>query len=286
MQLLTDQTFAYGFTLTGYDSRFVEQRNIGTLDYNGAASGKPCWRIGQWGCKHNLSCSRGGYRNGSYHYLDGSKELAVNPVSGAFSLNIEASKEYDAPRENGQPWPHYILEIPEITSDVKLASMQSLTFHTKFTLQQLACKMAAPDPLLHTALLLWYITVADTDPRSPGYRDYMWFGVNYVDARYDFPAEYAAQDGGKEDCTNNFIYNPAGREIFTEPVVCGKPFESRCNVLPVIEKAFHVAKKNGFLKNTDFSALAVTSTYFGWELPGTYDVAVDVEKLSLEADVG
>ena len=51
----------------------------------------------------------------------------------------------------------------------------------------------------------------------------------------------------------------------------------------MIRHAFELAQSRGFLKNTKYENLGITSMYIGWELPGTFDVGMDVNNMKLLA---
>lgn len=283
LSLLPDSSFQSGFTMTGYDSRYQENWNIGSLTYEDTAVGTPYWRIGQWGCNKNLIDAEYRRQDGTDEYYDGSKTLRVNRETGAFSLNLDASEDYTAPRKDGEPWIHYILEVVSLPKKARLGKIDKLYFNLDFTLNKSECKMEQPDPGLHSAILLWYITLRDNDPDSPGYGDYYWFGLPYYDTRYDYSKEHAAQDSGKEDRTNAFIYNPAGEKFLQEKVTVGKKMTISTDVMPLIVYGYNIARERGFLRNSKFNDLVVASTYIGWEAPGTYDVGVDITKFEMLA---
>ena len=135
------------------------------------------------------------------------------------------------------------------------------------------------DPSLHSSMFLWYITVSDLTDTS----EYFWFGLPIYDNRHAFSPEFAQQDGGKEDSTSSFIYNPAADTFLDIPVVEGTPNLLNRDMLPTIQYAFKLAQERGFMKNTKYENLGITSMYIGWELPGTFDVGMDVQNMRLLA---
>lgn len=285
--ILPDSHFEQGFVLTGFDSRpEYNQRDIGRIDY-GEEGLEPMWRVGQWGCLANLA-----YDGATYTQEDGfdvfrddknSKTLKVNRTTGAFSLNIDATADgvyADGPRENNEPWPHFILEVPQFPEFLMLKDTDFLTFYLEFTLNKSENHCGeAYDPGLHSAMFLWYVTVADVTDTS----QYFWFGLPIYDNRKPFSDEFAAQDGGKEDSTDAFIYNPAGNTFLDMPVTVGVPNLLSRDMLPTIYYAFDLAQQRGFMQNTKKENLCITLMYIGWELPGTFDVGIDVHKMNLFA---
>lgn len=63
----------------------------------------------------------------------------------------------------------------------------------------------------------------------------------------------------------------------------GTPNLLNRDMLPTIQYAFKLAQERGFMKNTKYENLGITSMYIGWELPGTFDVGMDVQNMRLLA---
>lgn len=284
-QIIPDLHFEQGFVLTGFDSRpEYNQRDIGRIDY-GQEGLEPVWRIGQWGCLSNLAYDNATYtvENGVDIFSDGSKVLKINRQTGAYSLNVNAAADgvyADGPRKANEPWIHFILEIPQFPEYVMLKDLEYLTFYLEFMLTKGENQCgAAYDPSLHSSMFLWYITINDLTNPS----DYFWFGLPIYDNRSDFSPEFAQQDGGKEDSTDSFIYNPAGDTFLDMPVKVGVNNLLSRDMLPVIKYAFDLAQERGFMKNAKFENLGITSMYIGWELPGVFNVGMDVYNMQLLA---
>ncbi|MFQ7701681.1 MAG: hypothetical protein ACLRL0_10530 [Christensenellaceae bacterium] len=281
--LLPDNCFEQGFILTGFDSRpEYNQRHIGEIDY-GETGLEPIWRIGQWGCKKNLVDAVYTQEDGMDVFRDGSKELKVNRSTGAFTLNCNAEADgvyADGPRKENEPWIHFILEVPQFSQYTMLKDIDYLTFYLEFQLTKGVNQCGAGyNPGLHSSMFLWYVTINDITKPS----DYFWFGLPIYDNRSDYSPEFAAQDGGKEDSTGAFIFNPAGNTFLDMPVKPGNHNILSRDMLPVIRHAFELAQSRGFLKNTKYENLGITSMYIGWELPGTFDVGMDVNNMKLLA---
>ena len=282
-ELIPDLAFNEGFVLTGFDSRpEFNQRHIGEIDY-GLENLDPVWRIGQWGCLKNLVNAEYSQNSGVDVFEDGSKVLKVNRKTGAYSLycNAETDGVYaNGVRKENEPWIHFILEIPQFPVFTKLKDLDYLTFYLEFQLTKGVNQCGADyDPSLHSSMFLWYITVSDLTDTS----EYFWFGLPIYDNRHAFSPEFAQQDGGKEDSTSSFIYNPAADTFLDIPVVEGTPNLLNRDMLPTIQYAFKLAQERGFMKNTKYENLGITSMYIGWELPGTFDVGMDVQNMRLLA---
>lgn len=281
--ILPDQHFEQGFILTGFDSRpEYGQRHIGEIDY-GEEGLDPTWRIGQWGCRKNLVDAAYTQEDGVDVFKDGSKVFKVNRQTGAFTLDVNAEKDgvyADGPREANEPWIHFILEVPQFSDYTKLKDIDYLTFYLEFQLTKAQNQCGAGyNPDLHSSMFLWYVTVSDLTNPS----EYLWFGLPIYDNRRDYSSEFAQQDGGKEDSTTAFIYNPSGDKFLNMPVKVGNYNVLSHDVLPLINYAFDLAQSRGFMKNVKYDNLGITSMYIGWELPGTFDVGMDVYDMRILA---
>lgn len=273
--------FEKGFTLTGYDSRYPENHDIGRLEY-GEQADVTHWRIGQWGATKNLIDSVHTIENNVHYYKDGSKTLAINDNTGGFTLGVDGSKDYTKDRADGEEWIHFILEVMPFPNKVQIKDLDYIDYYLEFTLTKAINNNIAYNPNLHTALFIWYITLNNLNPKSPGYGDYMWFGVPVYDYRYDYSPFFAQQDSGKEDRTDKFIVNLAGETVLHDTVTLDIPQILSVDVYPHLKNAVSLAKERGFLTQTTLEDLSIGSMYIGWELPGNFDVSMDVDVISIK----
>lgn len=282
VELIPD--FSKGFRLTGYDSRYKENHDIGRLPY-GEMAKTTDWRIGQWGCTKNLINSVHTKEGNTDVYFDGSKTLKIDNSRGGFVLEVDASKDYTKDRKEGEPWIHFILEVMPFPTRVKVGDINFLDYKLEFSLSKVINNNINYNPELHTALFIWYITLNDMDPQSPTYGDYFWFGLPIYDYRHDYSPFFAQQDAGKEDKTDKFIINPKGQDFLNSVVRLKAPQKIQKDVLGMLKDGYELAVSRGFMKNTIFEKLSITSMYIGWELPGNFDVAMNVDKMSIKAGV-
>ncbi|GAB3427378.1 hypothetical protein [Niabella aquatica] len=276
--------FNKGFRLTGYDSRDKKNHDIGRLQY-GEMADKTDWRIGQWGCTKNLINSVHTKEGNTDIYFDGSKTLKIDNKTGGFVLDVDGSKDYTKDREVGEPWIHFILEVMPFPVKVKIADINFLDYYLEFTLTKEKNNNINFNPELHTALFIWYITLNDIDPQSPTYGEYFWFGLPIYDYRHDYSPFFAQQDSGKEDRTDKFVINPRGQDFLNSVVRLNVPQYMRHDVFGMLKDAYKLAVSRGFMKNTTFEKLSIANMYIGWELPGNFDVAMKVDKMSIKAGV-
>ena len=139
----------------------------------------------------------------------------------------------------------------------------------------------AVNPHLHAPQLLYYITVENRNPHSADFGKYVWLGLQLYDSRYGIPPFYADEDGGKDVNTGMFIYLPSADKYVASPVSVNNLTKVNYNVLPEISVAFALAQSRGYLTNTTFNDLYIGGMNIGWELPGTFDVCVEIADLNL-----
>ncbi len=303
VELLGDLNFSRGFSVTLFHANSSNGNLAGYLNYDGAkAEGDNLWRMAQWGCTNDMVVDGSFERNGSViTYSDGGKFLQVDTSkTGDITLGIKGSEEYtkDADgnireRTDGtENWPHILIEqsVNADTSDCKHLYMEVEYKVTKC--ESLVDREKYPlDPNLNAAQFQWFITLTDMNPDSESYGQSMWFGFSMFDTRAlgATPSGLASYDGGKEDSTGLFIYmvslqSVAGQQsnsVNTPTSVVGKDVRVKVDILPYINQALKIARQNGAMKGASADQLLIGSTNIGWELPGNYDVEVDISYLNM-----
>ena len=155
-----------------------------------------------------------------------------------------------------------------------------------YTVTKFEDKMgSAADPSMHCAQLVWYITLQNRTPSHKDFGSYVWFGVVLWDNRMGGQTHggYAAQDGGKEDATNAFIYQPDSNVAFDGqkiPVV-GENRKMNFHLLDSAKAAFNLAKQRGYLGDTTWEDLYIGSMNFGFENTGTYNTAAEITSVGV-----
>ena len=97
------------------------------------------------------------------------------------------------------------------------------------------------------AQFAWFIYIADRNPQSAGYGNFLWFGLNIFSSTQDFAGDYAAQDtaGGP----GNFIYS-LGAKKCVDPdnkIIVGQKVVMDCDIIPHLEDALDTAHTRGFM---------------------------------------
>ncbi len=241
----------------------------------------PSWHISQWFTNNSIAIGNIQQTKETLSLIDNTKKVKI--CDNSIYLEINGSKEYKNPRKNDQPWPHLLLE--QFFKNKMLNKYQSLKMNLNFDYLKFINHMKEEfDSNLHTAQFQWFLNFSNQNTSSKGYGDFFWFGLSFLDTpRYDFPPEFMAEDGGKEDATRKFIYIVDSHNYLNKPIKIMDQTNISFEVLDLIKKGFMEAKKRGFLKETNFEDLGFNSTNIGFEIPGTFDIGLRINKISLEA---
>lgn len=300
VQIVNDNHFTKGFNVKGQQDGIGTVFGKLTLD---DPDSDPAWSIGQWYCGYYRSAVEKPKRNEDYNpdynilnatkkqngdlhiWQDASKTLRVNPVAGSVYARLEGTKEYTAPKTKDGPWPHLLMEYG-VQSGVRISELYSLTLNFDYTLMSFKGDMgAATDTDIHCAQFPFYCVIQNRNPESEGFGQYVWFGACMFDNRQDYTMTFASADLGSDDkhATGAFIYQVGQRAYLKAPVTVGEKIEIKWDMLPFMKTAYQTARERGFLDKTEFEDLYATSGNFGWEITGTYDAAIQIDKFEIMA---
>ncbi len=286
--LFGDTLYRHGFTL----GHVVDGTPgvAGLLSYGGTTRDNPVWSIAQWNnYNNNLKDAAFTASPPRYEYTtEGGTSVVVDTDKGSILLKLNTGSEYGHspvcpvnPRRAGDKWPHLLLGYDWAQADVlPLRGLQEVWMDIGFTVEEVTDKMppGTGDPTLHAAQFQWFITVQNRTVQDDGYGEYLWFGLSYYDNRHDFSPFYAAKDA---NTTGAFIYLPDMKEFLSTSVTVGEKKQVAADILPHIKKAFELAKNRGFMQKTEWDDLHIGSTNIGWEVPGTYNVAVLIDNFAI-----
>ena len=285
--LFGDMRFERGFLLK-YPDVSHGRATEAVLDL-GEPANKPVWHLAQWATKYSLAeaeCRR--EPNGDRVYENTGKRVLVGGSDSPnrdLILELRGKAEYgDRPRRQGEGWPHLLVE-QDVMEMYPLSRLARLDFHVLLRLLAFEDHMAPADfdPGLHAAQFQLFLVVRNADAASKDHNEYLWFGVPFFDSRHDIPISHQAKDAGKEDATGKFIYAIDGREVNHLPMKTKTWVTFQADLLPHIQAGLQTAAERGFLTDTDPSHYAVVNMNLGWEMPGTYDAAIQVRDLRIDA---
>ncbi|MBN2272029.1 MAG: family 16 glycosylhydrolase [Sedimentisphaerales bacterium] len=288
--LFLDTEFQHGFLLSYADSskgRAVEA----VLDTTPNSTGKPAWRLCQWATNHSLAGVKpAGNSLGDLIYENEGKKVLVagpNSPNADLILEIKGDSEYgQAAREPGQPWPHLLVEqdAPLIYT---LDALDAVTLNISFRILHCKNNMSPQeyDPSLHAVQFQLFLIVKNVHTGSKDHGDYFWFGVPFFDNRHDIPPSFIAKDVGKEDATGKLICTIDGRSVNSIPPINGNWIAIQQDLLPHINAGLKEAVKRGYLSDSTAEHYAVANMNLGWEIPGSFNAAVQIRGFTLSADI-
>lgn len=285
IHIIQDRSFTKGLFILGNSSS--QPAPIATaypFEKDGPA---PAWSIAQWGSPHLLDNMATTIEKDTVIYQNEAKRIYFqrdgNKENTLIGLEVYASKEYVEPRGEGEDWVHLLFgqDFPE---PFFLNNIEKLTYRIKSKLLFCENKMGEDyNPELHTAQITLFLTIQNRNQQSSSHGDFFWFGLPLYDYRYrDIPG-YAAQDLGKDDASQKFIFTVAGKDLLDAPMHDLEWITIDNDIYPLIQKAFETCQENGYMTHTKFEDLYITSVNIGWEVPGTFDCGILFECPSLTA---
>jgi len=281
-ELIHDNHFHRGFILwQPQPGQHVRYGELPGFD----ASEKPVWGLAQWNTQFPLAAAaRVASVDGSLACTNSAKSVILGPVGALaadVSLLANSRVEYGATaRKPGDPWVHLLVE-QEFNPPAALAQLKAAKLHVE---AKLICahNLHQDDyqPSVHAAQFQIFFTVQNRNQQSPGYGDMLWFGIPIYDNRNRFPAGTAAQDFGG---SAKFIFTPAAKTFTSASAHDGNWITLDKDLLPLMNAALATAWSKGFLpqskKPEDYY---ISGMNMGWELPGTFEVKMQIRNLSLK----
>ena len=243
---------------------------------------QPAWALLQWSSRFSLDPHAAMKSSGGTLTCSNAAKaivLSSRRQDGDIVLAANTGNEYVAPgRKAGEPWVHLLVE-QQFEPPQSLGNLESVRFHVEARLLK---SERTPghlyDPGTHAAQFQIFFTVQNRNPKSAGYGDLVWFGIPIYDNRDRFPKEFKQQDFGG---TAKFIFTPDGRTFTAQTAHDAKWITIDKDLLPLMREALETAWGRGFLKESKtLSDYYIGGMNMGWELPGSFDVAMQVRKLS------
>ena len=284
VEIITDTNYTNGIGLEGSNSGNTEINRV--LYPFGETKNNFSWKLAQWGSRFDLKDAQPKIGDDGVAYSNAGKSIAFKAVDGSTQITMRmfGSKEYLAPRKFGEDWPHLLLE-ETFENPIAVQTIKTLNFNLDFRVlfSELKMNPESFNPEIHTTQFTVYLTIQNKNKGSKGYGDFIWFGLPLYDYRYDTIKEYSAADIGKEDASNKFIFSTASTNLFEGVAKDGGWINISKDIIGIIKNAFTTAKQRGFLKDSNYEDMYITSTNMGWETPGTFDCAIQHKNLKLTA---
>jgi hypothetical protein len=282
-ELIQDPHFQNGFLLL--EPKPGKRVVYGAITEAGAAV-KPAWDLGQWSSKHPLTTAEAKrLPDGVLCFSNVAKRVCIGAPGTAdadLSLAANASVEYGdrARKSQAEPWVH-LLAQQDIANPPSLTELAHCFFHVEARLKRSVLYHTNDyTPALHAAQFTIYLTVANRNPKSPGYGQYYWFGIPVYDNRSRIAPSFQARDFGG---TAMFIYNLPSDVFAKESTHDGQWVTFAGDLLPLMRDGLKAGWKAGFMPGSvEFADYRVTGIFLGWELPGIFDVEMQLRNLSLK----
>jgi hypothetical protein len=203
--------------------------------------------------------------------------------SPTLELHMDGIAEYGGTlRAPAAPWAHLLIE-QEFQRPTPISELDKLNFVCETRVAPFRSAFGLRLENWHTAQWQAFVTVQNREKGHPGYGDFLWFGIPFVDTRYPLPKHHAAGDTAG---SGKFIFTPGGDEYFPKwkTFPYGEWITLKRDILPLIDAGLTAAWKAGFLqKSRDRRLFAVSSLNLGWELTGPQVVGGSLRDLSLQA---
>jgi hypothetical protein len=287
-ELFSDPSFEQGFALTAA-SHPAPKVELGILQTTSTPpTAPPKWRMAQWASRFLLEpgVCKNEDKNQWIAETPGKRVVVDRTQPGQTCLHLETLgiPEYAGHiRAYGEAWPHLLIE-QSFENSIRLQPLKRLDFSIEMRVPY--CKPAPDaklDPSLHTTQVSAYWTIHNVTSDNPDYQDMIWFGIPFFDARWDIPGPNYSLDAGKDDASHKFICLLDGKRFWKGPTGDGQWRRLNANLHELIREALAISQKHGYLKNTRFEDLAITSFNLGWEVPGPYDAAFEFREMSMKA---
>ncbi|MGA2661598.1 MAG: hypothetical protein ABSH34_29300 [Verrucomicrobiota bacterium] len=280
-ELVRDPHFQSGFYLL--EPKPGKRVVYGEL--KGLAPAKPVWDLAQWSSRFPLQPGECVSSSQTLVCTNSAKNIVVGtPGSPAadLSLAVNAGAEYPQARKSAnEPWVHLLVQ-QDFENPPALAELAACNFQLEARLKRSTLVNTSDySPSLHAAQYFVYFTAANRNPKAAGYGECFWFGIPVYDSRHRVVPEYEAQDFGE---TKLFIFTPASDRFTGRSTHDGEWVTFEKNLLPLMRQGLEHARDKGFIKGSqDLADYRPLGIFIGWEVPGMFDVNLQIRNLSLKA---
>ena len=310
-EALFDRRYNYGVNILGLNN-YHTVLPWAKIYPHGEQELDPYWRLAQWGYYNNYFLQKDASyteTNGVINYTknwtepvkDGdwitisnkASTVSLNIATGGFKLYTDVREEYGVtppyathpiisnPRRAGEDWPHLLME-QAIPCPLTLGDITATYFDIAFTVEKAENHTPNYNTSLHTAQFSWIFTISCVNRSSPSYGKGYFFSLPLYDYRTKIiPASFMV-DSGKESATGDMMYGLCNEDMVKGGVEVGTRYECSVNLYEQLKASFERMQGDGNFNNCTLSDMRINTTNIGWELPGTFDVGLEVEYISLK----
>lgn len=275
--VIKDGSFKNGLNLLGLNSATDGTTVYKKIKY-GSSLGTTRWNLAQWWSKYNLKDGAETALANKYTLEDASKRISVDMQTYGLELAVDGSKEFDSYNEQAtSTWPHLLVE-QTLSEPKTIGDAQSVTAKLNFKVNYAEDLRGGEGRGLH-AQFAWFIYIVDKNPQSPGYGNFLWFGLNLFNPPSQVAGSYSSQDtaGG----LGNYIYSLGADTFMKDMPAVGKTTDVSFDILPYVRSALSAAQEKGFMVGTTLSDLSVTGTNIGWEVFDRWNVSVTINEIGI-----
>lgn len=244
----------------------------------------PKWLITQWNSRNNVIRTELQKTDGNFIYQNEFKTVARD-ADGTLTLRVQGGEEYERVRTSLlDSWVHLYFEQRYQTS-YPLRGSDTARLNLSFSIPYFEdCTPEGElNPNLHAVISVFYILLKDENPASPSYEQYINFCVMLYDNRTGVTKEETHMDSGQNpiDATNMLVYT-MNSEVYADPVYAdGAWHDIDVDLMPYFRRALQLAQQKNCMMGTKFEDLAISSVFFGFEVPGMMNCEMKLKNLSL-----
>ena len=289
VQLIADRHFQDGLEVLTLDYSWDVE---GVIQYK-KLYGITHWRFAQWGTKESIYGTEPTVLpSGSMQWKNPYKTIVMGPLGsddGDLILAIDSMAEYgEIFRPPDWGWPHTLVEKDIATSEGwfntyegNVADWHELIMDIELRLNSIISDYGPGyDPGLHAAQFVLYFRVQNLNISSPGYEDFLWFGLRFYDDREPLPGPYIARDGA----SNKLIYSIGATPFWSSGMQTGVWKRATYDILPKVKTALQRAWNDGYLPDSSNMAdYKIGRMNMGWEVPGRSVAAMQIRNFGLQA---
>ena len=254
---------------------------------------EPLWKLATWDSGPCLWENR--IEGDGHSISDGQyRSFSVNPVDGTLSFLLDTEGYYQgAPARIGDFWPHLLIEngafgsldAASDTSRFFECSMDKLVLEMDIRMTEYKATPHAENWVEAAQFLtFFYLKGKNTD-------DFIWFGAQLFDSRWENSDYFSAIDGGKPDASGRLIYSAGLTDVYRNsnanlwkngaPMASDEWLHISLDLKPHLEKAFDLAKKGNCVKCDQLSDLVIDGMNIGWESIATFRHCMEIRDLKL-----
>lgn len=280
-QIIGDSRFTEGFRLMNV----VPIPNVATRGHLFSGDAASPWRLCEWNTAWPIDPEDALKGRGWQLCRNEAKTVGVassTEAGGDLLLQVSTLPEYNHTLRTAEtPWVHLLVE-QKLPKPAPLLGLESARLCGRVRLLHCREPDVLQDPGRHAAQFFLYFTISNHNKTSLGFSDYYWLGIPFFDSRAESIPDYRAKDFGG---TNKYIYTPGtgtwGLGTLRDLGWMAFDVELKPGLLAGLNAAWNAGYLPASHHMEDY---AMTAVNMGWEMPGTFDAAMQVERLACWVD--